>query len=166
MNEEPEQPVEEARPDEEIDESERASREMQKLFEELSFRERWRRMIAGLKMPHDTGEYKFARLQLQRLSGPAVAIAVPLITVIILLLLPRREIPPPVTAAVEIVEPPEDIPLEEPPPDPPEPPDMLEPQDADIDGPVGDITPVEQPAEFSNEPVSAKPAEMTTVANV
>ena len=94
MNEEPEAPVEEARPDEEIDESERAYREMQKLFEELSFRERWRRMMAGLKMPHDTGEYKFARLQLQRLSGPAVAVAVPLITVIILLLLPRREAPP------------------------------------------------------------------------
>ena len=68
MNEEPEAPVEEARPDEEIDESERAYREMQKLFEELSFRERWRRMMAGLKMPKDTGEYKFAKLQLQRLS--------------------------------------------------------------------------------------------------
>ena len=166
MSEEPEQPVEEVQNGEEIDESERAYREMQKLFEELSFRERWRRMMAGLKMPHDTGEYKFARLQLQRLSGPAVAVAVPLITVIILLLLPRREAPPPVTAAVEIVEPPEDIDIEEPPPDPPEPPDMLEPQDSDIDGPVGDITPVEQPAEVSNEPVSAKPAEMTTVANV
>ena len=166
MSEEPEQPVEEVQNEEELDESERAYREMQKLFEELSFRERWRRMMAGLKMPHDTGEYKFARLQLQRLSGPAVAVAVPLITVIILLLLPRREAPPPVTAAVEIVEPPEDIDIEEPPPDPPEPPDMLEPQDSDIDGPVGDITPVEQPAEVSNEPVSAKPAEMTTVANV
>ncbi len=166
MSEEPEQPVEEVQNEEELDESERAYREMQKLFEELSFRERWRRMMAGLKMPKDSGEYKFAKLQLQRLSGPAVAIAVPLITVIILLLLPRREAPPPVTAAVEIVEPPEDIDIEEPPPDPPEPPDMLEPQDSDIDGPVGDITPVEQPAEVSNEPVSAKPAEMTTVANV
>ena len=166
MSEEPEQPVEAVQNEEELDESERAYREMQKLFEELSFRERWRRMMAGLKMPKDSGEYKFARLQLQRLSGPAVAIAVPLITVIILLLLPRREAPPPVTAAVEIVEPPEDIEIEEPPPDPPEPPDMLEPQDSDIDGPVGDITPVEQPAEVSNEPVSAKPAEMSTVANV
>ena len=166
MSEEPEQPVEEVQTEEEIDESERAYREMQKLFEELSFRERWRRMMAGLKMPKDSGEYKFARLQLQRLSGPAVAIAVPLITVIILLLLPRREIPPPVTAAVEVIEPPEDIPLEDPPEEPPEPPDMLEPQDSDVDGPVGDITPVEQPADFSNEPVSAKPAEMTTVANV
>ena len=166
MSEEPEQPVEEVQNEEELDESERAYREMQKLFEELSFRERWRRMMAGLKMPKDSGEYKFAKLQLQRLSGPAVAIAVPLITVIILLLLPRREAPPPVTAAVEIVEPPDDIDIEEPPPDPPEPPDMLEPQDSDIDGPVGDITPVEQPAEVSNEPVSAKPAEMTTVANV
>ena len=95
MSEEPEQPVEEVQNEEELDESERAYREMQKLFEELSFRERWRRMMAGLKMPHDTGEYKFARLQLQRLSGPAVAVAVPLITVIILLLLPRRELPPP-----------------------------------------------------------------------
>ena len=79
MNEEPEQPVEDVRPAAEDDESDRAYREMQKLFEELSFRERWRRMMAGLKMPKDSGEYKFARLQLQRLSGPAVAVAVPLI---------------------------------------------------------------------------------------
>ncbi|MBQ6102345.1 MAG: terpene cyclase/mutase family protein [Kiritimatiellae bacterium] len=166
MNEEPEAPVEEARPDEEIDESERAYREMQKLFEELSFRERWRRMIAGLKMPHDTGEYKFARLQLQRLSGPAVAVAVPLITVIILLLLPRREIPPPVTAAVEIIEPPEEVEIEPPPEEPPPPPDTLEPNDSDIDGDPGDVTPVEEPAPVTDEPVSAKPKEISTVANV
>ena len=51
MSEEPEQPVEEVQNEEELDESERAYREMQKLFEELSFRERWRRMMAGLKMP-------------------------------------------------------------------------------------------------------------------
>ena len=74
-----------------LDESERAYLEMQKLFEDMSFGERMRRMFHGLKMPKDSGEYKFARLQLQRLSGPAVAVAVPLITVIILLLLPRRE---------------------------------------------------------------------------
>ena len=49
-----------------LDERDRSFLEMQKLFEEMSFRERMRKMMAGLKMPHDTGEYKFARLQLQR----------------------------------------------------------------------------------------------------
>ncbi len=167
MNEEPEQPVEETRPDEAIDESDRAYREMQKLFEELSFRERWRRMVTGLRMPHDTGEYKFARLQLQRLSGPVVAVVVPLVTVVILLLLPRRDVPPPVTAAVEIVEPPEEIPLEDPPPeDPPPPTEIPEPTDSDFDGTPSDQTPVEQPADFSDEPVSAKPTEITAVANL
>ena len=166
MNEEPEAPVEEARPDEEIDESERAYREMQKLFEELSFRERWRRMMAGLKMPKDSGEYKFAKLQLQRLSGPAVAVAVPLITVIILLMLPRREAPPPVTAAVEIIEPPEEVEIEPPPEEPPPPPDTLEPNESEIDGEPGDITPVDEPAEVTDEPVSAKPKDISTVANV
>ena len=166
MNEEPEAPVEEARPDEEIDESERAYREMQKLFEELSFRERWRRMMAGLKMPKDSGEYKFAKLQLQRLSGPAVAVAVPLITVIILLMLPRREAPPPVTAAVEIIEPPEEVEIEPPPEEPPPPPDTLEPTDSDVDGPVGDETPIEQPVDVTDEPVSAKPTPVTSVALV
>ena len=166
MDQEPEQPVEEARATEEEDAEDRAYREMQKLFEELSFRERWRRMVAGLKMPHDTGEYKFARLQLQRLSGPAVAIAVPLATVIVLLLLPRRELPPPVTAAVEIVETPEEIELEPPPEEPPPPTEMPEPTDSDFDGSPSDVTPVEQPADFSDEPVSAKPTEITTVAMV
>jgi hypothetical protein len=166
MNEEPERPAEEARATEEEGAEDRAYREMQKLFEELSFRERWRRMVSGLKMPHDTGEYKFARLQLQRLSGPAVAVAVPLVTVIVLLLLPRHELPPPVTAAVEIVETPEEIELEPPPEEPPPPTEMPEPTDSDFDGTPADNTPVEQPADFSDEPVSAKPTEITAVANL
>ena len=68
-----------------LDESDRAYAEMQKLFEDMSFRERMRRMFSGLRMPKDSGEYKFARLQMQRLSGPIAAFLIPLIAIIIML---------------------------------------------------------------------------------
>ena len=58
MSEEPTQEVELNDPN--MDEADRSFLEMQKLFEEMSFRERWHKMVTGLKMPHDTGEYKFA----------------------------------------------------------------------------------------------------------
>jgi len=49
------------------------------LFETLPFRERVRRVVDGLKQPHETGEYKWARLQVQRLMAPASAVVVPVL---------------------------------------------------------------------------------------
>ena len=54
---------------------------MLKLFDELSFSERMRRMVAGLSAPRGSGEFKFAVLQLQRLSAPFLATVVPILTV-------------------------------------------------------------------------------------
>jgi len=69
--------------------------DMMKLFEELSFPERIRRVLHGLKQPHETGEYKWARLQVLRLSAPAAGILVPalalLIATIIVALEPARD---------------------------------------------------------------------------
>ena len=141
--------------------------ELQKQYDDMPFRERWRKMMAGLKMPHDTGEYKWARLQAQRLSAPAAAVIVPLVGCLLLLLLRQSAPPPPQTMPVEIVDadPAEEIEPEPPPEDIP-PPDELEPIDVDFNGPPSDPTPVETPVEIVSEAFSPQPAEVTTVTFV
>ena len=52
--------------------------EMMALFHEVTLSERLRRMIKGFRAPRDSGEFKFAKLQFQRLSAPLAAIALPL----------------------------------------------------------------------------------------
>ena len=149
------------------DERDRSFLEMQKLFEEMSFRERMRKMVSGLKMPHDTGDYKFARLQLQRLSAPIAAFLVPLVACLLLLLLRQSAPPAPTTVAVEVIEPdPADVIEPDPPPEDIPPPDELEPIDVDFNGPPSDLNPVETPVEIVSEAFSPQPAEVTTVLPV
>ena len=157
-NETPQTPI--------MDESDRAYVEMQKLFEDMSFRERMRRMFTGLRMPKDSGEYKFARLQMQRLSGPIVAFLVPLIGIIILLCLPKSDPPKQKTYTVENIEIEDQPDIEEPPPPDEPPPTEFDPIDTDFDGPVGDPEITDTVAEFTDQPISPKPAEMNTVAQV
>ena len=101
--------------------------DMMELFETLSFSEKWHKVFEGLKMPPDTGEYKWAKLQIKRLWGPACGVVVPIILLLLMTLVagmtrqrPRRlkviireELP------VEELEEPPDI--EEEPLEPPEP---------------------------------------------
>ena len=162
-----EEAIEEALNDPNLDERDRSFLEMQKLYEDMSFRERWHKMVTGLKMPHDTGEYKFARLQLQRMSAPAAAVLVPLIACLLLLLL--RNSPPQAAATmpVDVVEPDAAEEIEpEPPPEEIPPPDELEPIDVDFNGPPSDLNPVETPVEIVSEAFSPQPAEVTTVTMV
>ncbi|MCL1856613.1 MAG: terpene cyclase/mutase family protein [Kiritimatiellaeota bacterium] len=63
----------------------RAYQEMLRLFEEASFGQRMKRMLSGLGQPKESGEYKFAKLQLQRLSAPFLAVTVPLALLVALL---------------------------------------------------------------------------------
>jgi hypothetical protein len=60
---------------------------MMKLFETLTFRERWAKIFFGLKQPKETGDYKWAHLQIIRLWSPASGVAVPLIVILLALLL-------------------------------------------------------------------------------
>ncbi len=48
----------------------RAYDEMMSLFNELTFKERIVKTYRGLSMPKDSGDYKFAKLQIQLLAGP------------------------------------------------------------------------------------------------
>jgi hypothetical protein len=56
-------------------------------FDELPFVERWKTVWRGLGQPGDTGEYKFAKLQLLRLSAVGAAVLAPCLAVLLLLLL-------------------------------------------------------------------------------
>ena len=55
-------------------------------FDTLTFREKWSRVSAGLDAPKETGEYKWAKLQLVRLSSPIAAVFVPMLFMGILVL--------------------------------------------------------------------------------
>ena len=153
-------------PDQSVDSIDLALREIRRKYETIPFRERIRRMLEGLARPHDSGEYKWVRLELQRLSGPAIAILACLLTVAVLLLLPNDTEIKPRVIPVEVIE------MEDPPeiePEPPPPPPDVAPtlNDADFDGPAGDPTPIDVPTPTLEEPVvSAKPAEMNTVAQI
>jgi hypothetical protein len=140
----------------------RAFKEMMKLFEELSFMERIKRTLRGINMPHDSGEYKFAKLQIQRLAGPAMAIVLPLLIVVVLLSIKTHGQSGTGIVAVEIVEPTviDDLEHEEAPP----PEDFeFEPLDTEYDGPTENFAP--ETATFNQDvPLSPKPAEVNSVA--
>ncbi len=55
------------------------------MFEELSFREKWAKVFRGLRQPPESGEHKWAKLQMVRLSAPISAIVVPLLLVLLLM---------------------------------------------------------------------------------
>lgn len=62
-----------------------------KLYKNQSFRDKANRIIRGLKAPGNSGDYKYAHLQLLRLSSVAWAILVPLLIITILLFLPAQK---------------------------------------------------------------------------
>ncbi|MCL1857442.1 MAG: hypothetical protein FWF84_07395, partial [Kiritimatiellaeota bacterium] len=95
----------------------RACQDVLRLFEEASFGQRMRRMLSGLGKPKASGEYKFARLQLQRLSAPFLAVMVPLALLIAMLSITPSAVEPPTGVPIRFEQPTNDVPLD-PPPDP------------------------------------------------
>ncbi|MDP6631228.1 MAG: terpene cyclase/mutase family protein [Kiritimatiellia bacterium] len=136
------------------------------LFEHLTFREKVRKVLDGLKADKDSGEYKYARLQMQRLSAPACAIMVPILGLGLLSLLasltPERE----ATVEVEVVEEiePEALDeIEDLDDEPIEPPEPIEMDDFTPDAPMTEVTDV---MDAPTTEVSPKPAEFDAVALV
>lgn len=139
--------------------------EMMDLFESIPLRERIRRTLEGINMPRDSREYKFAKLQIQRLAGPALAIIMPFIIVGILLSINPQVRSESRAVAVEIIEPTildEIEPEEEPPP--PEEFLEFEPIDTEYDGPTENFAPETAMSFNQNVPLSPKPAEVNSVA--
>ena len=146
--------------------------EIAEKYEEKSFFKRLKIMFTGLRCSKYSREYKLARVELQRLAAPLVAVVVPTLVVVVLCVvtmvstqlcptIPPVDIPVLEDDKVDIVETPEE----------PIPPDDPEPVVIDI---VVDAPPsptVEQPTvapQPSNpsQVLTTKPAAVDAVANV
>ena len=149
-----------------VDSEELAWREMQKLYETLSFSQRMKRTINGLSAPKDSGEYKYARVQVQRMAGPVVAFLVPVGAILVMLSLPQTERVQTRMQTVQIEETEDRPEFEDEQPETPPEQEIIEPMDTSFDGPMDDAGSVEAPADISSEPVSPQPREMNSVAMV
>jgi len=139
-------------------------REIAKMYGNMSLGERIRKTLNGLSAPKDSGEYKFAKLQLQLSVGPIVAVLLPLGGICFLLSIQKDVNVRERTQQVEIQEV-EDAPDVEETPETPEDIEFLDPVDVEIDGPTSDA-PTEAAVEMTDAPVSPKPAEMNSVAQI
>ena len=144
--------------------------EIAKKYEERGFFRRLGDMFKGLGQPRDTREYKLARIELQRLAAPLVAILVPLLFGVILCVVTMISGQKKDTITVDIAQIEEEAEElkeeEEIPPDDIEPPPMEDVEitvDTPTPGPVSTVTPVATPPA---QQVSVKPATMDSVAFV
>ncbi|MBQ2281903.1 MAG: terpene cyclase/mutase family protein [Kiritimatiellae bacterium] len=142
----------------------RAYQEMMKLFENENFFTRMKRMVNGFGQPKDSGEYKFAKLQLQRLSCPFFAIILPLIAVLFLLSIETKHEVKTTIKAVQLMKD-IDVEIEEIPETPKEKVEFELP-DTDFDGPVSDISTPNLSDVSTPNVYSPKPSKMDTVANI
>ena len=142
--------------------------EINAAFEEKGFFQRLGDMFSGLSKPKSSPEYKLAKVELQRLAAPILAILLPTLGVIALIVITaiqgqtkeviQVDIARPVEEEQELEEEKEEE-IEEPPP----PDETVDVQvDTPVVGPVSDIvTPNATP---TTEPVSVKPATQDSVA--
>jgi len=139
-------------------------------YEEKGFFRRISDMVAGLGMPSNTREYKLARVELQRLAAPLIAIVSVTLFVVVLIVVTavsgqQKDVIEVSIAEVDDEEPPLEEKIEEP-PDDIEPPPMEDVEvlvDTPTPGPVSEITPMPSPP---NTQVTVKPAPQDTVAFV
>jgi len=140
--------------------------DLMKIFDELSFREKWKRVSEGLKQPKESGEHKWAKLQMLRLLSPAAAVIVPILILGLITILAQFAPEPVATVQVKVVEPEPMEELEEivePEIEPPEPPEPTEVQmDISADMPSLPTETVSPPAETA----SVQPAELDSVAMI
>ena len=144
--------------------------EIAKKYEEKGFFRRLSDMFKGLSKPHDTRDYKLARIELQRLAAPLTAIVVPIVFGIVLCVVTmissqKKDVI--IADIAQIEDEPEELKEEEEiPPDDIEPPPMEEVEitvDTPNPNPVSNVTPVPSPPSAQ---VSVKPAPMDSVAIV
>ncbi len=125
--------------------------DMMSIFDELTFSEKWSKVFAGLKMPKETGDYKFAKLQMIRLSAPISAVIVPILMFLLIVVLSAMAPEPKQTFQVDVMEVTPEEPLEIPEEPEIEPPEPVEVDFADApDTPTDAVTP---PEDYSPIPV-------------
>lgn len=144
-------------------------KEIEKKYEAKGYFARLGDMLRGLKMPHDSGEYKLARLELQRQSAPICAFIFVVLFFSVTAVLTMANDDKKEVVEVTIAEIEEETPVEE--QEEEEPPDDIEPPPEEVEimvdtpnpGPVSQITPVASPPSTQ---VSVKPAPQDSVAMV
>ena len=126
--------------------------EIAKKYEVKGFFKRLSDMFKGLGQPHDTREYKLARIELQRLAAPLTAIVVPIVFGVVLCvvtMISSQKKDSIVVDIAQIEEEPEELKEEEEiPPDDIEPPPMEEVEitvDTPNPNPVSNVTPMPSP---------------------
>ena len=144
--------------------------EIAKKYEERGFFRRLGDMFKGLGKPHDTREYKLARIELQRLAAPLIALTLPVLFVAVLCVVTMISGQKKETITVDIATIENDAEElqdeEEVPPDDIEPPPMEDVEitvDTPNPNPVSTLTPTPTPPSTQ---VSVKPAAMDSVAIV
>lgn len=139
------------------------------LFEEQSFLQRTRRVIRGLKQPKESGENKWARLQVLRLSAPACALIVPVAAIGVMALFAGITPPAEREIQVQVIEadPFEELEqiedLDNDPIEPPEPMDIdftPETLSADVTAPTPEVEMSPQPAAFDSVAIVKSPVIM------
>ncbi|NQU38526.1 MAG: terpene cyclase/mutase family protein [Lentisphaerae bacterium] len=115
------------------------------LFEHLTFRQKVAKVLVGLKADKESGDYKYAKLQVQRLSAPLSAIMVPIIGLGLLSLL--ASLTPERTNQIQVevieeIEPDALDKIEELDDEPIEPPEPIEMDDYTPDAPMTEVTDV------------------------
>ena len=142
--------------------------EINAAFEEKGFFRRMGDMFSGLSKPKSSPEYKIAKVELQRLSAPILAILLPTLCVIALIVITAIQGQTKEVIQVDIARPvEEEQELEEEKPEeleePPPPDETVDVQiDTPVVGPVSDIVTPNAPP--TTEPVSVKPATQDSVA--
>lgn len=120
------------------------------MFTELSFREKVRKVMYGLRQPHDTGDYKWAKLQILRLWAPASAIVVPILGVLLLMVMATITQDDKSAVEVQVLQPEETPELEKIEPEQIEPPEEVDFQQ-DVEVSVDTPSP-SPPVDFSPQP--------------
>ncbi len=141
--------------------------EINAAFEEKGFFRRIVDMCKGLSKPKSSAEYKLARVELNRLAAPILAIILPTVAVIVLIVVTKVTSQPQETIEVEIAEVKEEETIDEPEPEPeieppPEPPDEY--VEVQVDTPSVSVSEMVSPAPPTTEPLSVKPAPQDSVA--
>lgn len=148
--------------------------ELAKRYEERGFFKRLADMSSGLGKPKNSREYKIARLELQRLMAPLIALLSVVLFVVILVVVTavtgNKKKAIEVTIATieetetELEETPEEEPPDEPPPEPP----PMEDVEIIVDNPTPNPNPnlAPMPTPTPSTQVSVKPATQDTVAFV
>ncbi len=79
-------------------------KDIEKMFHKQTFRERMKLIAIGLKADKDSGTYKSAQLELQRLLSPVAAVVVPILIICLLVVVAKITPEKPAAVSVEITE--------------------------------------------------------------